>query len=365
MQNEGMKFRRNKFDVTNTVDVTDPVAVGQALEDIFLGLYPDADAGILQQAVRDIAGLYRGEHPDYAACDTGYHDLQHVLDVTLASARLMGGYECNQQDEMALGRELFLFGVLMALFHDSGYLRRRGIEDDRQGAEFTQIHVSRSAELLKHYLLEHGMGDLAETGARLVHLTGYEIPPEQVTAPSPLHRLVGNLVATADMLAQMSDRCYLEKCHDRLYNEFILGGIARKRDEQGNEQVIFASPQDLVIKTPGFYRSAKKRMDETLGSVYHYAERYFGGQNLYLETIERNIKFAEYITTHGADIGMLQRSPPQTPGSDHGSAEADERKQYVEDRRQRIADRRQNRASLYPDFVDRRQIKGDRRSRDS
>lgn len=361
MQNKSMKFRRNKFDVTNTVDVTDPTTVGKALEDIFLGLYPDADPGILQQAVRDIAGLYRGEHPGYAACDTGYHDLQHVLDVTLASARLMNGYERSQRDGTPLGKKLFLFGILMALFHDSGYLRRRGIEDDRRGAEFTLTHVSRSAGFLKHYLQKIGMGELADAGSQLVHLTGYEMPPEQVIAPSPLHRLVGNLVATADMLAQMSDRCYLEKCHDRLYNEFVLGGIATGRDKQGNERVIFASPQDLVMKTPEFYQSAKKRMDETLNSVYRYAERHFGGHNLYLETIERNIRFAEYIATHGADIGMLQRSPPQTSGSEQISAEANERKQYVEDRRKRITDRRQNRAILYPDFIGCRRKKGDRR----
>ena len=56
--------------------------------------------------------------------------------------------------------------------------------------------------------------------------------------PSPAYQTVGNLVASADILAQMSDRCYLEKCHDRLYTEFVLGGIASKRDEQGKKQVI-------------------------------------------------------------------------------------------------------------------------------
>ena len=362
MQNNDMNFRRNKFDVTNTVDVTDPVSVGNALENIFLGLYPEADAVTLRQAGRDIASLYTGAHPDYAMCDTGYHDLQHILDVTLAAARLMDGYERSQQEGMPLGEELFLFGITIALFHDSGYLRRRGIEDDRRGAEFTLTHVSRSAAFLKDYLQGIGMGKLADTGAQLVHLTGYEIPPEHILVPSPVHRLIGNLVATADMLAQMSDRCYLEKCHDRLYNEFALGGIATGHDKQGNEHVVFASPQDLVAKTPGFYRSAKKRMDETLNGVYRYAEQHFGGQNLYLETIERNIRFAEHMITHGADIGMLQRSPPQTPGSDHGSAEADERKQYVDDRRKRIADRRQNQPPLYPILIDCRRKNGDRRS---
>jgi hypothetical protein len=73
---------------------------------------------------------------------------------------------------------------------------------------------------------------------------------------------VGNLAASPEILAQMADRCYLENTYDRLYTEFVLGGIAKKRDAQGNEQVIFASPQDMAIKMPGFYLSAKKRMDD-------------------------------------------------------------------------------------------------------
>ena len=363
MQNKDPKFRRNDFDVSNTVNVTDPASVNDAVASIFLDLYPNARIDTLRNAMQHISRLYRGDHPDFAACDTGYHDLQHIMDVTLASARLMDGYERSQKHGKALGEELFMFGILLALFHDSGYLRKRGQEDNRQGAEFTLIHVSRSAELLKNYMLGVGMGELAEIAAQVVHFTGYEVPVDRILVPSPAYRAIGNLVATADILAQMSDRCYLEKCHDRLFTEFVLGGIATKRDERGNEQVIFASPQDLVIKTPDFYRGAKRRMDETLEGAHHYAEKHFNGQNLYLDAIEKNIQFAEYVIAHNADIGMLQRTPPQTPGSDQASAEADDRKQQVQDRRERIGDRRQNTGQLYPDLLDRRQNTGDRRKK--
>ena len=356
-----MKFRRNNYDVTNVVNVTEPLSVGGAVEDIYLNLYPDARTHIMWQAMSDIARLYHGENPGYAACDTGYHDLQHIMDVTLASARLMDGYERSQREKNGelLGEELFLFGILLALFHDSGYLRKRGSEDNRRGAEFTLIHVARSAEVLRNYMQGIGMGSLADAAAQVVHYTGYEIPIERIIVPSSALRTVGSLVASADIMAQMADRCYLEKCHDRLYAEFVLGGIARKRDEDGKEQVVFASPRDLVIKTPGFYRSAKKRMEETLKGAYQYAEKHFGGQNLYLEAIERNILFAEYVVVHDADIGMLQRNPPHTPGSEQVSPETDDRKQQVEDRRRRIGDRRQSIAQRYPDLLDRRQKAAD------
>jgi hypothetical protein len=357
-----MQFRRNNFDVTNTVNVTDPVSVGVAIEKIFLSLFPNANVSDLRQAISYVTRLYRGEHPDYAACDTGYHDMQHIMDVTLASARLLDGYERSQKKDDALGEKLFMFGILVALFHDSGYLRKRGLEDNRHGAEFTMVHVSRGEELLKKYLKESGMDTLAETAAQVVHYTGYEIPVESIQVASPAHQAIGNLVASADILAQMADRCYLEKCYDRLYTEFYLGGIARKRDEHGNEQVVFASARDLVIKTPGFYRVAKRRLNETLKGAYHYAEKHFGGQNLYLEALEKNILFAEYVVAHNGDIGMLQRIPPKTPGSELASHEADDRKQQVEDRRKRIGDRRKNTGQSYPELLDRRKSTGDRRT---
>jgi hypothetical protein len=200
------KFRRNNFDVANVVNVTDPASVGDAVETIFLDLYPNAHTSTLRQAMSDISRMYRGEHPDYAACDTGYHDLQHIMDVTLASARLMDGYERSQNSGKALGEELFAFGILLALFHDSGYLRKRGSEDDRHGAEFTLVHVARSENQLKNYLPGAGMDALLEA-TPVVHYTGYEVPIERIQVASPAYRTIGNLVASADILAQMSDRC--------------------------------------------------------------------------------------------------------------------------------------------------------------
>lgn len=356
-----MQFRRNNFDVTNTVNVTDSNSVGDAIEKIFLDLFPSANVSTLHNAINYITRLYHGEHPDFFACDTPYHDMQHIMDVTLASARLLDGYERSHKAGDALGEELFMFGILVALFHDSGYLRKRGIEDDRHGAEFTIVHVSRGEQLLKKYLKETGMGKLAETASQVMHYTGYEIPVESIPVASPAHQAIGNLVASSDILAQMSDRCYLEKCYDRLYPEFDLGGIAKKRDEHGNIQVVFSSAQDLVVKTPAFYRVAKKRLNETLQGAYHYAEKHFGGQNLYLEALEKNILFAEYVAVHNGDIGMLQRVPPKTPGSEQTSPEADDRKQRVEDRRERIGDRRINTGQSYPELLDRRKNTVDRR----
>mgnify|MGYP003704446663 CR=1 FL=1 len=96
-------------------------------------------------------------------------------------------------------------------------------------------------------------------------------------------RLLGNLLGSADIIAQMADRCYLEKCRDRLYPEFVAGGIARRTQPDGKQTVVFESPDDLIMKTPGFYVGANKRLNSDLAGTFAYAERHFGGQNLYLD----------------------------------------------------------------------------------
>ena len=86
--------------------------------------------------------------------------------------------------------------------------------------------------------------------------------------PAPIFRLVGSLLGSADIIAQMSDRCYLEKCRDRLYPEFVAGGITRKKTHNG-EVVVFESPEDLLRKTPSFYQNASKRLDKDLQGAFH------------------------------------------------------------------------------------------------
>ena len=63
---------------------------------------------------------------------------------------------------------------------------------------------------------------------------------------------LGHLLGTADMIAQMADRCYLEKCRDRLYAEFVLGGVALPFSASGGLQVKYASGLDLLRQTPEF-----------------------------------------------------------------------------------------------------------------
>jgi hypothetical protein len=293
-------MRRNDHDVSDSIRTTDPAAVAAEVTRLFRSLYPQASSGAIERAFADAVRLYHGRHPRFHHCDTGYHDLQHVLDVTLAQARLMDGYARMRNGTEPLPAVLFTVGVICALFHDMGYVRRRGDRRHRNGAEYMLTHVSRGAAFLLEYLRGAGLGRYAHAAAALVHYTGYERPVEAIRVDNLLLRRVGQMLGTADILAQMSDRCYLEKCRDRLYPEFVAGGVAR---------TLFRSGAELVRKTPGFFLNATKRLDLQLARAYEYAGRHFGGQNLYLEEIHKNVRHARLVADAGRDE-LLRRTPP-------------------------------------------------------
>ncbi|HET7547627.1 MAG TPA: hypothetical protein VFJ86_07655 [Usitatibacter sp.] len=304
-----MNFRRSEFDVTNRINTTDPVCVKLEVDRIFRSLYARPKAATLNRAFDDMVRLYRGEFPGYAKCDTGYHDLQHVLEVTLAMARLLDGYEHSRgEDARHIPERLFELGVICALYHDIGYIRRAGDTKHRNGAEYTRVHVSRGARFLKSYMPIIGMPEYADVAGQIVHFTGYERPVASIRVPDPIFKLLGSLLGSADIIAQMSDRCYLEKCRDRLYPEFVAGGIARSRGESGEDVVLFESGEDLLRKTPGFYRNASQRLDVDLGGAYRFAQTHFGGQNLYMEALKQNIRFVEKSAQAGGI--QLRRQPP-------------------------------------------------------
>ena len=302
-----MQDRLNQNDVTNRVNVEDPERVRDAVLALFAARYPGADLAPLARGFDDFRAMYEGAFPGYLACDTLYHDVRHTLDMALAMARLVDGHERTSAPQDRLGPRRAMLGVLVALLHDAGYLRRSSEAGVANGAVFTKVHVSRSADLVEAYLPRLGFAAEAALGARLVHFTGYEVEIENIEVEEPKDRMLGYMVGSADLLGQMSDRMYLEKCRDFLYPELVLGGVAREKLGDGREIVRYASPEDLIIKTPGFYEYvARARMERKLGGADRYAAAHFDGPNLYQSEIDRNMGFLrEVIET--AELHRLRR----------------------------------------------------------
>jgi len=302
-----MQDRLNHNDVTNRVNVEDPMRVRDAVLGLFATRFPGANLIPLARAFDDFHALFEGSYPGYLACDTLYHDIRHTLDMTLAMARLLDGHERVCAAHERLGARRAMLGVLVALLHDSGYLKRSSESHVENGAAFTKVHVSRSADFVSAYLPKIGFAAEAPLAARLVHFTGYEMEIEDIRVDEPKDRLVGCLVGTADLIGQMSDRMYLEKCREFLYREFVIGKVARETLPNGKEVVRYASPEDLVLKTPGFYEYvARARIDRKLGGVDRYIAAHFDGPDLYQMEIDRNMEFLRHAI-ETADLGRLRR----------------------------------------------------------
>jgi hypothetical protein len=302
-----MQDRLNQNDVTNRVNVENPASVRAAVLGLFTVRYPGADFAPLERAFDDFHALFGGRYPGYLGCDTLYHDMRHTLDMSLAMARLIDGHDRNCAPTDRLGPRRAAMGILIALLHDSGYLKRSSEAQVENGAVFTKVHVSRSADFIAAYLPKIGFTAEAPLASRLVHFTGYEIDPADIRVADPRDRTIGCMVGTADLIGQMSDRMYLEKVRDFLYQEFLWGRVAREQLPDGREIVRYSSADDLIIKTPGFYEYvARTRIARKLEGADRYAESHFDGPSPYQTEIERNMKFlCETIET--ADLTRLRR----------------------------------------------------------
>ncbi len=302
-------YRRSDFDVTDTVQVSSPAAVRSAVLQLYSDTWPGAPRATLETALHDFERLFTGQTPGYLGVDTVYHDLQHSQDVVLAMARLMAGYEKSHADGPRIGAERGLMGMITALFHDSGYIRETNEAAIPNGAVFTRNHVTRSAKYLAKYLPTTGLGEWVPVATRIVHFTGYEMPLDSVRVSDSRDCLVGHLLGTADMLAQMADRCYLEKCRDRLYAEFVLGDVAVRVGNDGLK-VLYGSGLDLLRQTPKFIASTiDHRLGKAFNHAYRHVEPLFGGENPYMNAIAQNVEYLGRLT-RGSRWPMLRRNPP-------------------------------------------------------
>lgn len=309
------------LDVTRSVDLTDPHAVCTAVCALLEDAGSTVERELIERGFDFFARLYAGKLPEYHGCETLYHDMQHALDVTLACARLLVGHERTQPLAQRFGATRLTLGIIVALFHDAGYIRRREDQACWHGAQYTLQHVGRGGGMLGDFLCQEGYDDWAERAGKLIHFTGYEIPLDQIELDDPLDRQLGQLIGTADLIAQMSDRMYLEKCRDYLFEEFELGGLTTKRKPDGSVDVLYGSSWELLSKTPAFYQAmVRKRLDNDFQAGYRFLEPLFKGRNPYMEAIERNIAYLQQVLDDGRLEAWLRRRPEPVLAPKEGAA---------------------------------------------
>ncbi len=261
----------------NLVDMGSPAAVLSESLAIIKMIRPDMKTETTAAAFNMTVALYQGKWPEYQACNTGFHDLLHSTDTFLAMARLLHG--AFLEGKPFTERQIVI-ALTTAILHDAGYIQEMG-DKEGTGAKYTASHVRRSMDFLKLHGEKYGLSDQEVTAGRAIILcTDLAVDMNTITFPSPESELLGKMLGTVDMLAQMSDRTYLEKLL-HLYHEFREANVGGYKDEI-----------DLLEKTVAFYKFIENRLNKTLDNTdrfmsAHFVARWNIETDLYQESIEK------------------------------------------------------------------------------
>ena len=308
-------------DITGTINLSQPQAVADAVCAILSRRCAGFDTALLRQGFTDLEDAFWGRYPGLLPCDTPYHDLRHSLSTTLLMARLVDGYQASHQAEgLGLGRDECALAVLLALFHDIGFLRRAD-EAHLNGASLIREHEQRGVEFMRTYLSQGPLAHFAEQ-AGLIQATNVALSITDTLRGLPRQLLaIGQLLGTADMVSQMAGRNYLERCHQFLFKEFVAAGADRTVSPSGEITVLYATADDLLRQTPIFYAHlVRRRLDEDFARAYRYIAPHFGGDDPYGRAMERNLSHLRELIRRN-DFSSLRRKPvPLMPPAPHDLA---------------------------------------------
>jgi len=294
-----MKHIPTSAEINNLFANSDPGTVWTKAATIMGRTNPSYDTSVIKSVFDDVMSVFRGDYPGYSSIKTLYHDKSHTLDVFLCTVRLMHGVHISGTP---LNDEEMTLIMIAGLMHDIGYSQLNG-EGGGTGAQYTQIHVKRGIEFMKRYVAERHL-PLKYAASLELMMSGTDpaLKFSRIDFPNERSRLLGQVVATADLTGQMADRTYLEKLLF-LYLEF-------KEADFGNYQSMY----DLLRQTNTFYALTREKLDGALGGMYvklsHFFRDVMGVENnYYLEAIQKNIAYLEKVVALNEVeyISMLKR----------------------------------------------------------
>ena len=267
------------------VDARDAAGLFAEVKKIYSASYGDSSAVTLEGAMERTRQLFEGRFPGYRACNSEYHDLRHTLSVVLTVARLADGYNLQRSP---LDERLFRDLLLATCLHDTGYIQESW-DTEGTGAKYASRHEERSIAFLEKHHGQFGVPpEELPVLVGFIRATDLKQPFGELAFSGPQERDAAALLATADLLGQMSDRDYLEKLLF-LYYEFKEAGIPG-----------FQTEYDVLRKTGDFYVLARKRLKSSYLSMYalaraHFRERHGVDANLYMIAISRQLRYLRGI----------------------------------------------------------------------
>ncbi len=294
-----MRTSRERVKLYDFVDPADAECVRREAEAVMREFFPEYDVKIFAKAFEDVEQLFFGNYPGFRASNTKYHDFEHTCSVVLAMARLIYG---GMAEGQSFSEEDCLKGLLSALYHDVGLIQ--DIDDTLgTGAKHPVGHEERSILFMRCNLDGVLSADDIEDIADCIRCTILAMSPSKVSFRTSNMRVMGFFLGSADLLAQIADRYYLEKLL-LLFEEFQEAKLPG-----------YDTAFDLLSKTRSFYQDvARKRLDHEFRGVDVYARPYFKGRwdvdkDLYKEAIDRNLAYLDEILSENADDlkGFLAR----------------------------------------------------------
>lgn len=269
------------------VDTRNPEAVEEQVQLTCHKLFPDADRSFIAQSFLWARQCFSGEIPGYLPIDARYHDFEHTLQGTLCLVRLLEGrHLARARPEVDPLR--FHLVLLAILFHDTGYLKRRG-DTEGTGAKYTLTHVTRSADFSQEFLSTRGF-DAADIHAirNMISCTGVNANLESIPFRDDLERTLGYALATADLLGQMAAPDYVEKL-PVLFQEFTEA--VRHDGPNAGRLAAYRSADELARNTPSFWQNyVLPKINADFGQLHHFLNiPYPHGPNPYLTAIEQNL----------------------------------------------------------------------------
>lgn len=273
------------------VDIDKPESVLNEVEIILHKINPDFSLKDISNVFQDAIRLFQGKYDGYQACNTEYHDLQHTMEVFLATARLIHGALI---DGRLIPEKMINVTLISALMHDTGY--NQTLDDTSgTGAKYTVDHILRSIEFCnKYFTASNDFGNDLDLFRDILLCTGFTERINEIKFPDSYVETAGKILGTADLLGQMADRLYLEKLLF-LYYEFKEAGIAG-----------FESEYDLLKKTLQFYDATLNRLKNDLGNVCkhmrsHFQSRWGIDSDLYEDSIKNNMDYLKHILLSEGD----------------------------------------------------------------
>ena len=287
-------------EISHLFDDVSPAQAWDTAEDIICCLNPAYDFGHLRMVFDDVVDLFQGRFPGYCEIRAPYHNLNHTLDVFMCTVRMMHGVQVA--GEARFEDDCISQLCIAAMLHDVGYAQRKG-EASGTGAQFTQSHIERGIEFVRHYLTERELpAHWPEALSCMIRSTSLQQQFSDIAFPDAKARLAGKILGSSDLVGQMASRNYIEKLL-LLYLEF--------KEARFGE---YGSMYELLHKTQDFYRHILTLLDQDFDNVYshlscHFQEYLGNTRNYYRESIDRNIAYLARVLSLDEDcyLSMLKR----------------------------------------------------------